>query len=46
MGKDTDEEKDKKGDPKHSMEDDKATGKQPGDIDPPKYPPRDEGPLV
>jgi hypothetical protein len=43
MGQDADEQKDKKDDPpKHSVEDDKATGKQPGDIDPPQYPPRDD----
>jgi len=42
MGKDADEEKDKKDNPKHSVEDDKATGKQPGDIDPSQYPPRDD----
>lgn len=28
-------------DPKHAVEDDKATGKQPGDIDPSQYPPEE-----
>lgn len=41
MGKDPKDTGDDKhrDDPKHGVEDDKATGKQPGDIDPSKYPP-------
>jgi hypothetical protein len=44
MGKDPgDTADDKRGKaPKHSVEDDKATGKQPGDIDPRKYPPESD----
>ncbi|HWR47022.1 MAG TPA: hypothetical protein VN327_05315 [Pseudonocardiaceae bacterium] len=42
MGKDTDDDKDEDDDPKHAVEDDKATGKQPGDIDPTQYPPSGE----
>jgi hypothetical protein len=29
-------------DPKHAVEDDKATGKQSGDIDPSQYPPEED----
>jgi len=41
MGRDGDETK-SDDDPKHALEDDKATGKEPGDIDPSQYPPDEE----
>ena len=45
MGKDPRDTEDAKSgdDPKHAVEDDKATGKQAGDIDPTQYPPEEEG---
>jgi hypothetical protein len=42
MGEGADDQKDKNDNPKHSVEDEKATGKQPGDIDPTQYSPRDD----
>lgn len=44
MGKDPRDTGEAKGgdDPKHAVEDDKATGKQSGDIDPSQYPPEED----
>jgi hypothetical protein len=44
MGKDPQDTGDAKSgdDPKHAVEDDKATGKQSGDIDPSQYPPEED----